>query len=281
MSMQSELPIPGGTQKALDPAVVVLSGGQDSVTCLGIALARHQKVFAVSFAYGQKHITELRQAAKICDERMIMHSLIDLSFFGKMVTSALTSDGDTTQPHAYKPGLPASFVPNRNALFLTLAHAVAQELQAKTIYTGVCQTDYSGYPDCRADFIVALEQALNIGYQTDIRIVTPLMNLTKAETFELAAQVGFLDVVIEDSHTCYNGDRTIRHEWGYGCGQCPACALREKGYNEFVAMRADQHGDHAFAQSLREPRTSDMSDLSDATTGALRMHPDLSDGERN
>lgn len=223
---------------ASDPAVVVLSGGQDSVTCLGLALSRHEKVYAVSFLYGQKHRTELRQAALIADRHKVPHAIIDLSFFGMMVTSELVHDGgDTTQPHPYKPGLPASFVPNRNALFLTLAHACAQEQAAKYLYTGVCQTDYSGYPDCREAFIQSLEATLNLGYETDIRIITPMMHLDKAATFEIADTLGILDEVIEDSHTCYNGDRTIRHEWGYGCGKCPACVIRERGYLEFVARR--------------------------------------------
>lgn len=222
--------------KVPDPAVVVLSGGQDSVTCLGVAMARHEKVVAVSFRYGQKHATELAQAALICERHGVEHIVVALDFLGALVTSALTTpDGDTTQPHAYKPGLPASFVPNRNALFLTVAHAVAQEYKAGHIYTGVCQTDYSGYPDCREGFIVALEEALNTGYETGIRIVTPIMHLTKAETFALADELGILDEVIEDSHTCYNGDREHRHAWGYGCGKCPACVVRERGYGEYLA----------------------------------------------
>lgn len=233
----TQMDLPGmPVDKASDPAVVVLSGGQDSMTCLALALAKHEKVFAVSFLYGQKHRTELRQAALVADRYNVPHSLLDLSFFGNMVTSELTHDGgDTTQPHAYKAGLPASFVPNRNALFLTLAHAQAQEMGAGYIYTGVCQTDYSGYPDCRAEFIDALESALNIGYQTSIKIITPMMHLNKAETFALANSLGVLDEIIEDSHTCYNGDRSARHEWGYGCGKCPACVIRERGYNEFKA----------------------------------------------
>ena len=225
--------------KASDTAVVVLSGGQDSVTCLGVALAQHEKVVAVSFLYGQKHNIELKQAAFIADGLGVPHSLIDLSFFGGMVTSELTSaDGDTTKEHAYKAGLPASFVPNRNALFLTLAHAVAQEVGASTIYGGMCETDYSGYPDCREEFIQKLETALNVGYETNVQIKTPLMHLTKAETFALAERVGILPVVISHSHTCYNGDREHVHDWGHGCGKCPACELRKKGYNEFIAQRA-------------------------------------------
>jgi 7-cyano-7-deazaguanine synthase len=219
-----------------EPAVVVLSGGQDSVTCLGIAREHHETVIAVSFRYGQKHATELAQAALLCERHGIEHIVVALDFLGELVTSALTTpDGDTTQPHAYKPGLPASFVPNRNALFLTVAHAIAQEKKACYVYTGVCQTDYSGYPDCREGFISALEEALNTGYETDIRIITPIMHLTKAETFGLADELGILDEVIEDSHTCYNGDREHRHDWGYGCGECPACVVRARGYAEYLA----------------------------------------------
>lgn len=247
--------------KASDPAVVVLSGGQDSITCLALAMARHEKVYAVSFLYGQKHRTELIQAAKVADRYNIPHSLIDLSFFGMMVTSELTHDGgDTTQPHAYKPGLPASFVPNRNALFLTLAHAQAQEMRAKYIYTGVCQTDYSGYPDCRQTFITMLEHALNIGYESDIRILTPMMDIDKAATFEMADRLGCLETILEDSHTCYNGDRTVRHAWGYGCGKCPACVIRANGYTKFLSERA---------RSKPSPRTSDMIDLANAENGSM------------
>lgn len=249
----TQLELPGLPEvKASDPAVVVLSGGQDSMTCLHLAMARHDRVYAVSFLYGQKHRTELLQAAKIADRYGIAHSILDLSFFGNMVTSELTHDGgDTTKPHAYKENLPASFVPNRNALFLTLAHAQAQEMGAKYIYTGVCQTDYSGYPDCREEFILALQSALNVGYQTAIQIVTPMMHIDKAATFEMAHRLGCLEEIIQESHTCYNGDRTIEHEWGYGCGKCPACVIRERGYLKFVANCADKAGDTEYAASIR------------------------------
>jgi 7-cyano-7-deazaguanine synthase len=259
--MATQMEFPGLPEvKASDPAVVVLSGGQDSMTCLALARSRHEKVYATSFLYGQKHRRELLQAKVVTDRHSIPHALTDLSFFGEMVTSELTHDGgDTTQPHAYKEGLPASFVPNRNALFLTLAHACAQEQKAKYIYTGVCQTDYSGYPDCRQVFISALEEALNIGYQTDIRILTPMMDIDKAATFELAAKLGVLDEIIEDSHTCYNGDRSQRHDWGYGCGKCPACEIRSRGYYEYLSRAA---------RSVPSPRTSDMSDIADAERSA-------------
>lgn len=218
--------------------VVVLSGGQDSVTCLGVALREAandgSKLFAIGFHYGQKHDVELAQAQKICerfDVPFTVHSIPSLSSFAD---SALTTNGDVTKAHHRNASLPASFVPNRNALFLTIAHAYAQKVGAEFVVTGVCQTDYSGYPDCRVEFIWKLQDALNVGYKTNIQLVTPLMYLTKAETFTLAKEVGFLDTVINDSHTCYNGDQSTRHDWGYGCGKCPACELRAKGYAEYL-----------------------------------------------
>lgn len=125
-------------------------------------------------------------------------------------------------------------MPNRNALFLTTAHAYAQKVEADSLITGVCETDYSGYPDCRDEFIRSLEETLNLGYQTNIKIHTPLMWLNKAETFALAKAVDFLTVVLEDSHTCYNGDHNTSFVWGYGCGECPACKLRANGFEAFI-----------------------------------------------
>jgi 7-cyano-7-deazaguanine synthase len=218
-------------------AVVVLSGGQDSVTCLGLALKKHTKVYGLGFSYGQTHSVELEQAKLICEGFDVPFEIFTIPALKELGDSALTTGGDVSAAHHRNKTLPASFVPNRNALFLTTAHAYAQKVEASTIYTGVCQTDYSGYPDCRLAFIVALQNALNIGYLTDIQIETPLMNLTKAETFDLADEVGILQVVLEHSHTCYNGVRNIKHEWGAGCGKCPACNLRRKGYHEFVVSR--------------------------------------------
>lgn len=229
--------------------LVVLSGGQDSVTCLGLALqealekrveqSEYTTVEAIGFRYGQKHEVELFCAGTLCSRLgvpFVIHEIPSLSILGD---SALTTDGDVSQQHHRSANLPASFVPNRNALFLTIAHAYAQKIGADKIVTGVCQTDYSGYPDCRAEFIWKLQDALNTGYQTSIVIDTPLMHLTKAETFQVADECGFLETVINDSHTCYNGDRSVKHDWGFGCGKCPACELRAKGYAEFLAGKGN------------------------------------------
>lgn len=219
------------------PAVVVLSGGQDSVTCLGYALDTYSEVYPIGFSYGQKHSIELEQAEEICKKFGLDFACFEIPALKELGDSALTTGGDVNEKHHRDSTLPASFVPNRNALFLTIAHAYAQKVQAIDVITGVCQTDYSGYPDCREAFVKQLELTLNVGYNTGINLVTPLMYLTKAQTFELAEKHGFLKVVVEDSHTCYNGDRTQMNEWGAGCGQCPACKLRAAGWEEFVANR--------------------------------------------
>ncbi|WVH02336.1 queuosine biosynthesis ATPase [Escherichia phage ECP2304] len=223
-------------------AVVVLSGGQDSVTCLGLALNNYDKVYAIGFAYGQRHNIELACANQICKEHDVPFVVFELPALKQIGNSALIGDeGDVNEHHEQHNNLPASFVPNRNALFLTTAHAYAQKVGARYVVTGVCETDYSGYPDCRQQFVDLLEATLNVGYETDIHFVTPLMRLNKAETFELADKVGFLTTVIEQSHTCYNGVRRTLHDWGYGCGECPACKLRAKGYSEFMDNAYSKH----------------------------------------
>lgn len=214
-------------------ALVVLSGGQDSVTCLGWAIATYNDVYAISFDYGQRHKVELECASKVCDAFNIPHQIMDMKALGELVTTNLVGDGDVGAAHPHNKDLPASYVPCRNALMLTMAHGYAQEVGATHLVTGVCQTDYSGYPDCREEFVVQLQEALNTGYLTSIRIMTPLMHKTKAETWQLADQVGFLDVVTQMSHTCYLGDRDHKYDWGYGCGECPACVLRAKGWAEY------------------------------------------------
>jgi len=346
-------------------AVVIFSGGQDSTTCLYWALSRYDIVEAITFNYGQKHSVELDCAKTICNSEGVKQTVIDISFLGTLVESALTSNGDVNKLN--DKGLPDSFVPNRNQLFITLAHAYAQKIGAETLVTGTCETDFSGYFDCRRTFINEIEKTSNIGssghsltpewiagfidgegsfsrssYETKagkvyyptfsveqadegilnqiqaffgagtvtkrkknenslgkldtwefrlsyakceyvanlmrkygangrgkekfekwvsdhesflgreangdisanmaniglIKIETPLMYLDKAETFELAEKEGCLGFVIAESHTCYNGDRDKFHDWGYGCDDCPACELRKKGYEEFLAKKA-------------------------------------------
>ena len=220
--------------------VVVLSGGQDSTTCLGLALKLYDHVTAVAFSYGQKHAVELQCASRICRKFGVPLHVFEIPALRSLGNSALVSGSEQTdvnEQHSQNANLPASFVPNRNALFLTTAHALAQKVGAHFVMTGVCETDYSGYPDCRQGFVNRLQSALNVGYETDIEFVTPLMHLTKAETFELAEKVGILETVIKDTHTCYNGDHSTSHDWGYGCGQCPACNLREAGYKEYASNK--------------------------------------------
>lgn len=346
-------------------ALVIFSGGQDSTTCLGYALKKYEQVVAISFKYGQKHEIELTQARIICEKLNVELHEIDISFFGQMVDSALTHNGNVNEKHARLNDLPASFVPNRNALFITLSHAFAQKIGAEVLVTGTCETDFSGYNDCRLNFIKSIERSLNVGTfghnltsqwiagfieregcisqgcyklkdgtkkyfpsfsleQTDKNILyelvaffgcgsvvyrkkdhnslgkkdswefklqnydckyvfnimknfsgggrqverinvwetnfkkyllknnngsytknnykplividTPLMYLNKAETFKLAEDCNILDIVLKDSHTCYNGIRE-NHEWGAGCADCPSCKLREKGYNEYLIMK--------------------------------------------
>jgi len=217
-------------------ALVIFSGGQDSTTCLGWALNKFEEVEAISFIYGQKHSIEIEQAKKIAEKLNVKHTVIDVSFFSQIVDSALTSGGDVNVGHSRLKDLPASFVPNRNAFFITLAHSYAQKIGADKIITGVCQTDYSGYPDCRDVFVKSINVALNIGSQSDIEVITPLMWLNKKETWELAEKENVLELVKDYSHTCYNGEDEM-NEWGRGCGECPACKLRKRGYEEYVSNK--------------------------------------------
>lgn len=229
------------TDKPSGKAIVVLSGGQDSVTCLLWALSVFPDgVEAITFDYGQRHAIEISVAKMVCRELGVRQHLVDLSHIGQVSASALIKEqgGDVRNQHALNPELPASFVPNRNAMMLTAAHALAQTTGAKHLVAGMCQTDYSGYPDCREGFIAALNAALDMGAAKRVIIHTPLMHLSKADTWHLAYLCGSTDFVVENSHTCYNGDRSVRNSWGYGCGECPACVLRAKGWNEFQARVA-------------------------------------------
>lgn len=224
----------------MNKAVVLFSGGQDSTTCLFWALRRYAAVETIGFYYGQRHSVELQCRAKILDklrkkfDNLEKDTLVDISSFGEMTKSALTHDGEIEQGSN---GLPTSFVPARNLIFLGIAASRAYSVGADTIVTGVCETDYSGYPDCRQQTIKAMETALSFGLDRKISIQTPLMSLTKAQTWELANQIGGQEAVrfiVEESHTCYEGDHHTWHEWGYGCGKCPACILREKGWLQWT-----------------------------------------------
>ncbi len=216
-------------------ALVVFSGGQDSTTILGWAKNRFESVCTITFGYGQRHGIEIGQAKKIAGILGVENIYFEFDLFKKMGDSTLVGEGDLNSPHPHHPNLPSSYVPNRNALMFTIAHAYAQKIGYGNLVTGVCQTDYSGYPDCRAVFIESLEQTLNLGSEEHIKFHSPLMYLNKAQTFALAEKEGVLDIVLEHSHTCYEGNRDLRHPWGYGCGECPSCKLRAKGWQEYLA----------------------------------------------
>lgn len=215
-------------------ALIVFSGGQDSTTCLGWALNKFNYVETITFDYGQKHKVEIKQAEKIATILNVKNTVLNINAFTQLNDSALINcDLDISSSHSTKKNLPASFVPNRNAIFFTLAHAFAQKQDIDNIIIGVNQTDYSGYPDCREDFILALENSLNLGSESNIKFHYPLIHLTKAETFKMSKDENVLDIVINESHTCYNGNHTTKSDWGYGCGECPACILRKDGWRNF------------------------------------------------
>jgi len=215
-------------------ALIVFSGGQDSTTCLGWAKNRFETIETLTFDYGQKHRVEIYQAKKIAEALHVNNFVLNINAFSQLNDSALIDGSlDISSSHRTKQNLPASFVPNRNAIFFTLAHAYAQKLGIKNIIVGINQTDYSGYPDCRQNFIEALELSLNLGSESDIKFHYPLMHLTKGETFKMSEEEGVLDMVIDESHTCYNGDHNTKNNWGYGCGECPACILRAQGWADY------------------------------------------------
>ena len=208
-------------------AIVVLSGGQDSTTCLYWAIKEFgvDSIESVTFDYGQRHRIELDCAATIASKAGVKNTLLPIDTFNVLGGSALTDvDLDVGPELNPETQLPNTFVPGRNLIFLTYSAALAYQRGIKHLVTGVSQTDYSGYPDCREETITALEKAINLGMETDIQIHTPLMRLSKAETVELAKEVGALEAMA-DTHTCYNGQRPP-------CGECPACVLRAKGFGE-------------------------------------------------
>jgi 7-cyano-7-deazaguanine synthase len=230
-----------------DTALVLFSGGQDSTVCLAWALDRFARVETVGFDYGQRHAVELAVRHPIRDaiaglnaewrERLGDDHVVKLDALGAIADSALTRDMAIEMGEN---GLPTTFVPGRNLIFLTFAGALAYRRGAKHLVAGMCETDYSGYPDCRDDTLKAMQVALSLGMDRRFVLHTPLMWIDKAGTFALAREIGgqpLLDLVIEATHSCYLGDRTRRHSWGYGCGSCPACCLRADGYARFISER--------------------------------------------
>jgi 7-cyano-7-deazaguanine synthase len=231
-----------------DTALVLFSGGQDSTTCLAWALARYERVETIGFDYGQRHAIELTVRPtllqKVRDQyphwagKLGEDHMIDLSLIGKISDTALTSNVEIAMQEN---GLPNTFVPGRNLLFMTVAATVAYRRGLTVLVGGMCETDFSGYPDCRDDTMKALQVALNLGMATRLKVETPLMWLDKKQTWELAQALGgdaLVDLIRADTHTCYLGERGALHAWGYGCGTCPACALRARGYAQFAATQS-------------------------------------------
>lgn len=225
-------------------ALVLFSGGQDSTVCLAWALERYAPVETVGFEYGQRHRIELDQRQKILDAmraglgtrngaKLGEDHVLVLMSLAQISDTALTRDSEITYSAS---GLPTTFVPGRNLLFLTYAAALGYRRGISTLVGGMCETDFSGYPDCRDATIQSLATAISLGIDRPVKIETPLMFIDKAGTWALADKLGgaaLVDLIIEESHTCYLGDRTHRHAWGYGCGTCPACELRAKGWERW------------------------------------------------
>ncbi|MBO8178150.1 MAG: 7-cyano-7-deazaguanine synthase QueC [Bacillus sp. (in: Bacteria)] len=212
-----------------EKAIVVFSGGQDSTTCLFWALKQFQEVEAVTFNYGQRHSLEIECAKEITKELGVKHHILDMSLLNQLAPNALTRDDIEIKQEQGQ--LPTTFVDGRNLLFLSFAAVLAKQIGAKHIVTGVCETDFSGYPDCRDVFIKSLNVTLNLAMDYQFVIDTPLMWLNKAETWELADELGAFDYVREKTLTCYNGVK------GDGCGECPACHLRKRGLIEYLRKK--------------------------------------------
>jgi 7-cyano-7-deazaguanine synthase len=215
-----------------DKAVVVFSGGQDSTTCLFWAMEQFTEVEAVTFDYNQRHKAEINCAQKITSELGIKHHILDMSLLNQLAPNALTRD-DIEVKNGVDGELPSTFVPGRNLLFLSFAGVLARQIDAKHIITGVCETDFSGYPDCRDVFIKSLNVSLNLSMDYSFVIHTPLMWLNKAETWKMADDLGAFNFVREKTLTCYNGIIAD------GCGECPACILRKKGLESYLASRKE------------------------------------------
>jgi len=228
-------------------ALTLFSGGQDSTVCLALALSRFERVETIGFDYGQRHAVELAQRSRIragladlspqWRDRLGEDRVLAISTLGEISETALTREAEIAFS---SDGLPNTFVPGRNIVFLAFAAALAYRRRIPTLVGGMCETDYSGYPDCREATIQATQQALSLGLDRPIEILTPLMHLDKAATWRLAEELGgeaLVALIVEESHSCYLGDRSRRFDWGYGCGDCPACQLRAAGWERYRAQR--------------------------------------------
>lgn len=229
-------------------ALVLFSGGQDSTTCLAWALSRYDHVETVGFSYGQRHAIELAGRPKILEklrlfsekwnQRLGEDHILDLSLISHLSETAMTTEMEIK---VMENGLPNTFVPGRNLIFLTVAAMLAYRRNLNILVGGMCETDFSGYPDCRDDAIKALQVALNIGMDTRLNLVTPLMWKNKKETWQLAFDLGgqkLVELIVNESHTCYIGEHSRLHEWGYGCGKCPACLLRKRGFMAYQSEKS-------------------------------------------
>lgn len=237
-----------GEKSRQNKALVLFSGGQDSTVCLAWALERFEAVETVGFDYGQVHAVELecrealfrelRGSFPNWAEKLGPDHVIRLAALEKISDTALTRDVEIEMADT---GLPTTFVPGRNLLFFTYAAALGYRRGAAYLVGGMCETDYSGYPDCRNETIHTLQKAINLGMDADFMIETPIMWIDKAGTWALAEELGgaaLVELIVEHTHTCYRGDRSQRHPWGYGCGTCPACILRARGHQTYTAGRA-------------------------------------------
>ncbi|GGC88444.1 7-cyano-7-deazaguanine synthase QueC [Undibacterium terreum] len=227
-----------------DGALVLFSGGQDSTTCLAWALSRYSKVETIGFDYGQRHAIELtvrptllqkmRGYSEDWQQKLGEDHMIDLSLISQLSHTAMTEDIEIVMQEN---GLPNTFVPGRNLMFMMVAATLAYRRGLNVLVGGMCETDFSGYPDCRDDTMKALQVALNLGMATRLKLETPLMWIDKAQTWELAQDLGgeaLVNLIRSDTHTCYLGERGQLHDWGHGCGKCPACELRARGYQQFA-----------------------------------------------
>lgn len=232
------------TTSSTERALVLFSGGQDSTTCLAWALTHYQHVETIGFDYGQRHSIELRMRPNLLqkmrafspqwDQRLGEDHLIDLSLISQLSHTAMTND---IAIEMQENGLPNTFVPGRNLMFVMVAATLAYRRGIQNIVGGMCETDFSGYPDCRDDTMQSLEKTINLGMASQFHIKTPLMWIDKAESWRLARTLGgnaLIELIRNDTHTCYLGERGELHDWGYGCGTCPACELRSAGYRKFI-----------------------------------------------